>query len=381
MHYYQRPDATHLTVDDNATSLSGYGGSIRLGRSGKGRFGVTDHLLWYSPGLDFNEVGYLKQADILANQVFLSWSEPAPKGPFREYSFELSRRDSWDFGGLATEGVTSAHASGQFRNKWRVSSALAHFEIVDTRALRGGPALRASDFWALVGSLATDSSRRIAASVEDEYDWALEGSSRSNRVTAQLSLRPSNRLSISAAGEYNWLDDDLQYVTTSDTTDGPRWVLGRINQDTWSLTVRVNLAITPDLTLQYYGSPFVGTGQYSALRKATDSLAPVYEDRFHVYGPQEIAYSAERNAYDVTEEDGGPRYSFGNPDFSFRQFRSNLVARWEYRPGSALYVVWSQGRTSNEPYWEDTFHTNWRSLWSAPADNVFLVKLSYWFSP
>jgi hypothetical protein len=64
-----------------------------------------------------------------------------------------------------------------------------------------------------------------------------------------------------------------------------------------------------------------------------------------------------------------------------REFRSNLVARWEYRPGSALYVVWQQGRSDREPYWDDSFHSNWNALWSTPRDSVFLVKLSYWFSP
>ncbi len=158
-------------------------------------------------------------------------------------------------------------------------------------------------------------------------------------------------------------------------------MLGRIDQDVWNLTLRVNLAITPDLTVQYYGSPFIATGRYTALRKATDTLARAYEQRFHRYGPDEIAYSAAANAYDVSEAGGGAGYSFANPDFSFHQFRSNLVARWEWKPGSSLYVVWSQGRTGHEPYGDDSFHGNWRGLWSTRPDNVFLVKLSYWFSP
>ena len=83
----------------------------------------------------------------------------------------------------------------------------------------------------------------------------------------------------------------------------------------------------------------------------------------------------------MAEAGGGPAFSFPNPDFSFRQFRSNLVARWEWRPGSSLYVVWSQGRTDQVPYWEEEYPANWRALWSTRPDNVFLVKLSYWFSP
>jgi hypothetical protein len=381
VHYYQRPDASHLGVDENATSLSGHGGSVRFGRSGTSRWGLTDHFLWYSPGLDLNDVGYLRQADVLSNQVFLSWSEPAPKGPFRDYSLQLSRQDQWDFGGLATGATTAAEASGQFRNKWRASARFEFNELVDTRGLRGGPALRASDFYTSFLQVGSDPSRRAALSVEGEHDWALEGGTVGDRVSATLSLRPTNRLSLSAASKYQWFTDDLQYVATAETSDGPRWVLGRIDQDLWSLTLRVNLAITPDLTVQYYGSPFVATGRYDALRKATDTLATQYEARFHRYGPGEIAYSEPANSYDVTEADGGARYSFANPDFSFRQFRSNLVARWEFKPGSSVYVVWSQGRTSQEPYWEDTFQSNWQALWDMPADNVFLVKLSYWFSP
>jgi hypothetical protein len=197
-----------------------------------------------------------------------------------------------------------------------------------------------------------------------------------------LNLRPSNRLSFSGSVSYEALLDNLQYVDTADREGGePRWVLGRIDQDTWSFTFRVNLSITPDLSLQYYGSPFVGTGRYDAFKRATDTLARDFASRFHLFAPDEIAYDAEANAYRVSEAESGRSYAFRNPDFSFRQFRSNLVARWEWKPGSSLYVVWSQGRTDYVPEWEGSFSSNWDALWQAQPDDVFLVKLSYWFSP
>jgi hypothetical protein len=381
VHYYQRPDASHLGVDANAGSLSGHGGSVRFGRSGKSRFGVAGQYLWYSPGLDLNDVGYLRQADLRSSQVLLSWTEPKPKGALREYSFQLSRTDEWDFGGLATKAVTAALASGGFSNKWHAQINFALNEVVDTRALRGGPALRASDSYTSALTLSTDPSRRASVAAGGEHIWSIEGGTRANRVVAELSLRPSNRVSLTAGANHLRLNDDLQYVTTAETAAGPRWVLGRIHQDVWSLTLRLNVAIAPDLTVQYYGSPFIATGRYTNLRRATNTLAHAYEDRFHRYGPGEIAFSPAANAYDVTETAGGARFSFANPDFSFRQFRSNLVARWEWKPGSSLYVVWSQGRTDSDPSWEDSFRTNWRGLWTARPDNVFLVKLSYWFSP
>jgi hypothetical protein len=380
VHYYQRPDASHLGVDPDRASLSGHGGSARFGRSDTSRLRLTDHFRWYSPGLDLNEIGYLRQADLIANQVFLGWSETTPKGIFRSYSVQLAREDQWDFGGLETRSATGFEASGQFKNKWQVESQFAYEDVVDTRMLRGGPALRWHDFIEMDLEAQTDSSRRFWTSIEGEHSRARDDDSRASSLGGRLNLRLSNRLSLSASASYESLLDNLQYVATADAADKTRWVLGRIEQDTWSFTVRVNVSITPDLTLQYYGSPFIGTGRYTAFKRATDTLAQANGARFRPYGSDEIAYRAEDNAYRVTEA-AGPSYTFANPDFSFRQFRSNLVARWEWKPGSSVYVVWSQGRTGYVPAWDSSFASNWDGLWQSRPDDVFLVKLSYWFSP
>ena len=382
VHYYQRPDASHLGVDPNATSLSGHGGMVRFGRSDTSRLRLTDHFHWYSPGLDLNDVGYLRQADLIANQVFLGWSETTPKGAFRSYSVQLAREDQWDFGGLKTRTQTELETSGQFKNKWRAEASVSYQDVVDTRMLRGGPALRYHDYYEAQLFLGSDDSRRASAHAHGSYSWARDDDSRGWSSGVGLNLRPSNRLSFSGSVSYEKLLDNLQYVDTADRDSGePRWVLGRIDQDTWSFTFRVNLSITPDLTIQYYGSPFIGTGLYSGFKQATDTLAQDNASRFRLYGPQEIAYSTDANAYRVTESEGGKSYSFRNPDFSFRQFRSNLVARWEWKPGSSLYVVWSQGRTGYVPGWDSSLSSNWDALWQSRSDNVFLVKLSYWFSP
>jgi hypothetical protein len=381
VHYYQRPDASHLEVDPRRTSLAGHGGSMRIGRSDASRLRLVDHFHWYSPGFDLNDVGYLRQADLMANQVFLGWSEPTPKGIFRQYAVELSREDLWDFGGLQTDAITSGTASAQFKNKWNVSGSLAFAESVDTRALRAGPALRLSDSGAATLALGTDSSRRISLSADGRRMWACEGGSEAWQGHGRLRLRPSNRLLLTADGSYTWATDDLQYVTTAQVEGSPRWVLGRIDQELWSLTFRANLAVTPELTVQYYGSPFIATGRYGAFKRATDTLAAAYESRFHRYGELEIAYRPEDDSYHVSESGSGAAYAFANPDFSFRQFRSNLVVRWEYKPGSSLYAVWSQGRTGYDPAWDGTFRGNWNGLWRAQPENVFLIKLSYWFSP
>ena len=384
VHYYQRPDASHLGVGPNATSMSGHGGSVRFGRSEHGRLRLLNHFHWYSPGLELNDVGYLRQADLLANQVFLGWNEASPKGVFRTYSAELSREDEWDFGGLQTVARTGLEAEARFQNRWVLSGSFtAQHALVDTRLLRGGPAMRLSAFQLGCLKAETDSSRRVHLTTQVCRQSFDEGGSSASTIEGGLNVRPTNRLSIGVGLNRVRAHDDLQYVTTGDTGAGPRWVLGRIDQDTWSFTARANLSITPELTVQYYGSPFIGTGRYEAFKKATNTLARSYGDRFYLYGPDEIAYDYDANRYEVTEARNGATlsYAFDNPDFSFRQFRSNMVVRWEYKPGSSLYVVWSQGRTSEEAYWNSSFSSNWDALWRTPAEDVFLVKLTYWFSP
>jgi hypothetical protein len=379
VHYFQRTGADHLGVDADATSLGGHGGSLRVSDSGKGRLRLSDQFHWYSPGLDLNDIGYLRQADLMTNEAALGWAEPSPRGPFRSYALELFRADEWDFGGQKTRAVSSLETSATLRNKWSLQGDLVFEQVVDTRALRGGPALRWHDFFEVDLGLGSDASRRVSWRAEGEHAWSVDDDSRSTGLLGQLRLRLSNQLSLTGQASYERLTDNLQYVATTDAAGEPRFVLGRIDQDTWDFTFRVNLALSPELTLQYYGSPFVGTGRYTEFKRGTDTLAREYQDRFHRYGSDEIA-QGDDGRYFVDESSGG-RYSFANPDFSFRQFRSNLVVRWEYRPGSSFYAVWSQGRTSAARDWDPSFQSNWDELWRASPDNVFLVKISYWFSP
>lgn len=378
VHYYQRPDATHLAVEEDRTSLSGHGGFVRAGTSETGRLRLTNAFHWYSPGLDLNDVGFLRQADVRANHLSLGWAEPSPRGVFRDYSVQLTRQDHWDFGGLRTRGETGLQATSTFRNRWGADLSVSHGQDVDTRALRGGPALRTHESLTAGFGVRSDAARRASFSLAGVRAWSLDADSHAAELTAGVRLRFSNRFALASEIRHESLLDDLQYVTTVAPASGPRYLLARLDQDTVGVTLRANLALTPDLTVQYYGSPFISTGRYTAFKRATETLASSYEGRFRRYGADEIA--AADGAYEISERDG-TRFSFANPDFSFRQFRSNLVLRWEYKAGSLLYVVWSQGRTGEEPRWENRFGRNWSSLWRTPADNVVLVKVSYWLSP
>jgi hypothetical protein len=377
VHYYQRPDAAHLALDPLATTLSGHGGRLRFGRTERGRVRFTEEFSWISPGLELNDLGYLQQADQLHHNASLRWAQTQPVGPFRSYSAALSREDTWDYGRTKTGGMTALELSGAFRNKWSADAGLRFVDApLDTRLLRGGPAMKLDRFVCTSLGVASDSSRRLGGGLSGHGHFHQEKRSRQLNLFASGWWRPSNLVRLSARLESSRNRDDLQYVGTAEAAGSPRWLLGRIEQSTWALTLRANVSLTPDLSVQLYASPFASTGRYDRFKSATSTGAAAYDDRFHALSPAQLAFDAASGTYEAAE---GARYSFRNPDFSFREFRSNLVVRWEYRPGSALYAVWSQGRTSAADAWDDSLATNWDALWAAPPTNVLMVKASYWF--
>jgi hypothetical protein len=377
VHNYQRPDATHLGVDASSTAMVGNAGTLRVARYGKSKWLWSESARWMSPGLELNDVGYLRQADAILNQAALSFTEFEPHGVFRSYDFQITRNDTWDFGGLKTAGATNVLLDGQFANLWNVSGNVSVADApTDTRLLRGGPAMTTSGRIAATALVSSDMSRALSGGLSATRDFVFDGDGRRSNVTAQVNVRPANKLHFSAITYYEHNVDDLQYVDTAHADGTPRYVLGRLDQDTLGLTLRANAFITPEFTIQYYGSPFVSNGEYERFKRATTPRASDYSERFHQFADSEIAFVPEANAYRVTE--GGVTYAFGNPDFDFRQFRSNLVARWEYKPGSTLFVVWSQDRTDEQVFGR-SLTSSLDALRLAPATNVFLVKVSYWF--
>jgi hypothetical protein len=377
VHYYQRPDASHLGVDPNATSMLGHAGTVRVARYGKSKWLWSESARWMSPGLELNDVGYLRQADFILNEASLEFKETEPRGAFRSYGLTVVRTDTWDFGGLKTSGSTDFLVNGAFRNLWTAWAGVNVVEApTDTRLLRGGPAMTTSGRVVALALVNSDPSRRLNVQASMERDFVMDGHGRRANVTTQVNVRPANALYLSGIVSYEHNVDDLQYVDTAHPDGSARYLLGRLDQDTLGFTFRANVFVSPDFTVQYYGSPFVSNGAYGDFKRATTPRAGSYADRFHQFSGSEIAFVPEANAYRVTE--GSDSYAFANPNFDFRQFRSNLVARWEFKPGSALYVVWSQDRTDEQVFGR-SLTSSLDALRLAPATNVFLVKMSYWF--
>jgi hypothetical protein len=162
--------------------------------------------------------------------------------------------------------------------------------------------------------------------------------------------------SFSTGFRYNVNNDDAQWVTNEDVNGETRYVFGRLKQRTSAFTIRVNYTLTPDLSIQAYAEPFVSAGDYSDYKELVNGRAPEHQDRYRPY-----SYG-------------------GNADFNVRSFRTTNVLRWEYKPGSSLFVVWQQNRSGFVDYGDFDFTRDFGGAFSAPAHNVFLVKLSYWLN-
>jgi hypothetical protein len=367
--FYQRPDAEHLQYDSLLTQLSGQGGSIKIGKGSKGNFRYSTGLQWRSPGLELNDLGYMQMADQVFNQNELSYFTNQPIGIIRSFSAGVSQNNYLDY----AMNYQMAHFHGnfnlQFLNRWGVNMHFCHFpESVDTRLLRGGPAMKVPLKTHADLKVSSDGSKKASFSLYTFYETAGEESAETFTMAPTFTYHPFNTLKLSLRTELSVNRNELQYVGKAWNLPG-EVILGNIVQQTLNITFRADYHLTPELSIQYYGSPFASSGDFTNLKLVNNPLANTLEERYHVLG-------AGNDNIPLLSEAWGVR----NPEFTFSQFRSNLVFRWEYKPGSKLFLVWANERTMYQQTPSGSIVKAFNGLSQAFPTNVFLVKLNYWFS-
>jgi hypothetical protein len=352
--YFQRPGARYLDFDSTRTRLTGTGGKIKLGK-GTGLWRYNTGISWFSPGLELNDIGYMQSVDAINQENEISYFVNQPVSIFRMYSASLEQFNSFDFAGSYLGSGAHFEFSSEFKNKWGWSfNLIYHGESTDTRILRGGEDMIVPGNFMSFGQFRTDASRPVFFNLNYTLQKGLEKSSNFYQLEPGLVIRPVNALRFIISGNYGRNQDKLQYVTTLPDSGA---ILGSLDQQTLGLTFRIDYSITPEITIQYYGSPFVSRGIYEGFRRVVNPLADKLENRSEEYS----FYGSEN-------------------DFNFHQFRSNLVAKWEFRPGSYLYLVWSDDRTGYADPAATSLGRSMKQLGKIHAGNIFLIKFSYWFS-
>ncbi|MCK5453710.1 MAG: hypothetical protein KAJ16_05075, partial [Calditrichia bacterium] len=380
--YFQRPDNSHVTLDSNRTTLSGHGGTFNIGKQGNAKFRYVLGGVWRSPGLELNDVGYLRRADQAMQFIWIGYRNNNPFGIFRRVNLNANQWNGWNFGGEKLFRGGNINGGGQFTNYWGFWMGInREGDGLSTWVLRGGPAFRYEGGWNTFYNIYSDSRKLWQIELGGFNHINDDKISRRHRIFVELFLKPSTRFNLSLSPFFNFNRNNLQYVDTYDNNGEDRFILAKLNQNTFGMVVRLNYSLTPELSIQYYGQPFISAGAYAQFKRVTNPRADQYEDRFHTFTEDEISYDSENQEYLVDENrDGNVDYAIGLADFNFKQFRSNLVIRWEYRPGSLVFLVWSQGRTVEDEYGDFSLKRDLGDLFNSFADNIFLIKFSYWFS-
>lgn len=380
--YFQRPDAEYLSVDSSLTSLSGYGATLKLGKTSQKKLQFETSVSLRSPGLETNDIGYMRYTDVIHHGTWAGYYMRNPFTIFNNFYLNLNYWMYWNFSGKLLSTNANLNFNSQFKNRWWMNGSIsAAGENVSVNLLRGGPSFISPGNKMYQFNLSSDQSKKISVYAGNYYSRGDAKSYTYREFWTGINLKPANSLSLSVNPGFSSQSSELQYVTTSAMDDDNRYLFARLDQKTLNLTLRVNYTINPELTIEYYGQPFISAGKYSNFKMITNPQAERFNERFHTFDAEEISFNEPDGYYIVDENSNGTEdYRIYNPDFNFRQYRSNLVIRWEYLPGSTVYLVWSQGITSTASDGLFSFRNDIRDLFDTKPQNIFLVKLSYWFA-
>ncbi len=378
-HLFQREDATHVSVDTTRTSLTGTGGRIEIGKQGGGNWQYELGGNWKSPELELNDIGFLRSADNIIQYAEVTRLFTKPTSWYRRVYINLEQFSSFDYEGNYNRIQYELNGNINYKNNWWTELGGAHKpRIYSNTVLRGGPRWRWSDenFFFLFSG--TDRNKKFSGTLGYVYSQAKQDNFSNKKYEARVNYQPINALSISLRTEYGKHSNKTQYVTQQDFSGTTRYIMSKIDQETLSATLRINYTFNPDLTLQYYGQPFIAQGIYTDFNYVNNPVAEDLNERVIWYGENQISF--EEGVYGVDENiDGKTDYSFEDPNFSYVQYRSNLVLRFEYIPGSEVFFVWSQGITSFGDTLNNFSTILDEQLFNQKPENTFLIKVTYRF--
>jgi hypothetical protein len=305
-----------------------------------------------------------------------------PFSIFRNARTNYNHWSRWDYSGQFLYQAFNTNSHATFKNYWQAGTGLTWNPYdISNNALRGGSSVRRPAGMGHNFYVVSDTRKKIFVNVNVFNFWGFEKTVKGNNLGLSVIAQPLNSLRISLSGNYayNFRRQD-QFVSNITYNNNIRTIVGEVKQNTLRFTGRVTYNITPDLTLQYYGQPFITRPVYNRFGYVTNPLAKEYNDRFHAFTTGEV--SLNEGSYEVDENGDGIRdYSFSKPDFNFVQFRSNLIIRWEYKAGSEIYLVWSQGNTADalDEMNSPLAGSLWNNVFAEQSRNSFLIKCTYRF--
>lgn len=383
-HYLQRPDAPHLKVDSTRTNLEGNGGIFQIGKSGNSRWMYCTWITWRTQGLNLNDIGYMNRNDEIQEVAWVGFRQREPFSVFRNFNANINQWYGITLGNEKRYVGGNFNFQGMFKNYWSLGAGMSRDgKSISTETLRGGPSLQydgITSFWA---SSNTDYRKKINFYLSFYSEFRDHGSAKYLSYALVTNYQATDALKISLEPGYNKRTDKIEYVKSLDDLPDPRYIRGTIDQTTLSIIVRCNYSITPDFSIQFYAMPFISAGKYnnSEFKYITNADASNFKNQFVTYNANQITYDSDNEIYEVDENLDGPvdNYTFDDPNFNIYDFNANLVIRWEYLPGSTMYLVWSQNRNTSDSSGDFSLGNDTKTLFDTYPTDVVMLKISYRF--
>jgi len=383
--YYQRPDQDYVALDPTATSLSGWSSALSFGKEA-GSFRMGTDFFATSPGFEINDAGFGTESDDIFHGIWLSQRWLDPGKVFRRFNLNATWAQSWNFGGVNTGRSAYFGLSGQLLNYWSFSvGSNLNLRTLSDYTTRGGPLMTRPRQWSVNWNVSSDSRKTVSGSAHGSWSGNEEGGW-GVHAGPFLTLRPSGALSFEAGFCWDVSQSLGFYVTqladpTATATYGGRYLFSGLRQRSLNGSLRADMALSPSLSIQWYAQPYVVTGDYAGFKELARPRSFEFV-RYGVDGSSTLAFDAGDNSYTADPDGDGaaPPIRFANPDFSFRSLRSNLVLRWEYRPGSTVFLVWNHGRSASTTDPTAGILDETGRLFGDTMRNTFMVKMNYWLS-
>ncbi len=389
--YFQRPDRQHGgnglfsdRLDPTLTSMRGWGLYSRIAKdAGDWRFETAFNAR--SPGFENNDIAFLRRTDYLWMNSNLSRSWTVPGSWYRQIWSTIGAQQQFNFDGDLTDRQYHGFFHFQTPFYWNVSTfGIYRPSTLDDRLTRGGPVVKKPGNFFMAANVSTDSRKTVHVGFNPSWSRDSDGG-RSYNLGFNVNIKPASNVSLTLSPSYSKSKNPDQYVTavddaTADAFFGRRYVFAELNSQSLSMTTRLNVTFTPTMTLELFVQPLISANAFSNFKEFNE--------------PRQLAKSTygadvgtvrtegegfERNIF-IDPDGNGPaeEFSISNRNFNFRSLRGNLVFRWEYKPGSTFFFVWTQDRNATDPYGNLDFSRDFDALTAASADNIFLVKLTYW---
>jgi hypothetical protein len=381
--YFQRPDADHLALDSTSARLGGYAAQLQLQKQGGKHWRGFAAIAASSPGYEVNDLGFQARTDLFNANLHVNYLQNTPGRLLRSYRIIGSGVAAYNFGGEQVGNTIFFGSNWQFQNFWSATlNAGYSFESWDDRLTRGGPITRRPEDGRIAVNLVSDSRQPITGSLTAYGGRDAAGAS-TLRTGLTLGVRPSSRLNLSLGPQVERGRQPAQYLAAvtdvrAVATFGRRYVFAELDQTTVSLDARLNLTMTPGLSVELFAQPFLSSVAFGDPKELRAARA----NDFFVYGRDVGQVERMGRAYRIDPDGpgGAPAFQLPDPDFNQRSLRGNAVVRWEWRPGSTLYLAWQQLREDRQPIDDFALGRDTRSLLGAPARNVVLLKVNYWLS-